>query len=293
VILSVVSSGNNAGAAEPTTVRLWEGDAPGAQGNAENDIPTLTVHLPEKDVATGAAVVICPGGGYRALAIEYEGHDVAKWLNTLGVAGIVLKYRHRGTGYGHPAPLRDVQRAIRLVRANAEKWHVDRKRVGVLGFSAGGHLASSAGTHFKDDVTERQDDTDDQPCRPDFMVLIYPVITFEQTIRHDGSMRNLLGEEPDPQLVETFSNEKRVTPETPPTFIIHGTNDRSVPVENAILLYETLHKAGVPVEMHLYRDGPHGFGLGNRKGNKAESWPKLCADWMQASGLLKDSARQE
>jgi acetyl esterase/lipase len=266
---------------------LWPEGAPGARGNTDGDKPKLTVYLPDEQKATGASVVICPGGGYGHLAMDHEGHQIAQWLNSLGVAGFILQYRHRnsGTGYGHPVPLQDAQRAVRMVRSNAERYGIDPNRIGILGFSAGGHLASTAGTHFDKGNAEAKDPIDRVSCRPDFMVLVYPVISLSEPFAHTGSGRNLLGDNPEPKLLDYLSNEKQVTPETPPTFLVHTYEDKVVPAENSIYFYLALRKANVPAEMHLYLKGPHGFGLGKTVG-AASSWPLRCAEWMRASGLL-------
>jgi acetyl esterase/lipase len=266
---------------------LWPTGAPGARGTEDGDKPTLTIYLPPNEKATGTAVVICPGGGYGHLAMDHEGHQVARWLNSFGVAGFILKYRHRnsGAGYGHPAPLQDAQRAVSMVRSRAEQWNIDPNRIGILGFSAGGHLASTAGTHFHKGSTDAKDPIDRVSCRPDFMVLIYPVISLLEWCAHSGSRRNLLGENPDEKLVENLSNEKQVTSETPPTFLVHTDEDNGVPAENSIYFYLALRKAKVPAEMHIYRKGRHGFGLGQKHG-PVSSWPLRCADWMRGLGLL-------
>jgi len=280
-------------AAEPRVELLWPGGAPGAKGEAEGDKPTLTIYLPPQDKATGAAVVICPGGGYGALAMDHEGHQIGQWLNSFGVAGFIVKYRHRnsGAGYGHPAPIQDAQRAIRTVRSRAKEWDVDPNRIGILGFSAGGHLASSAATHFNESFYDARDAIDRVSCRPDFAVLVYPVISFMEPFTHVGSRKNLLGAEPDASLVEKMSNEKQVTPQTPPTFLIHTWEDRGVPAENSISFYLALRKASVPAEMHIFLKGPHGFGLG-QKLDGASTWPTLCEKWMQESGFLKKQAQE-
>lgn len=266
---------------------LWPQGAPGAKGEQAGDKPRLTIYLPPKQKATGAAVVICPGGGYGHLAMDHEGHQIGEWLNSLGVAGFILEYRHRnsGAGYGHPAPLQDAQRAIRMVRSRADQYGIDPNRIGILGFSAGGHLASTAGTHFDKGDADAKDPIDRVSCRPDFMVLLYPVISLTEWFTHKGSRRNLLGDSPDAKLVEHLSNEKQVTPETPPTFLVHTYEDTGVPSENSIYFYLALRKAKVPAEMHLYQKGQHGFGLGKTVG-PASSWPLRCADWMRASGFL-------
>lgn len=266
---------------------LWPDGAPGAQGNTEGDNPTLTIYsAPEKE-ASGAAVVIFPGGGYGHLAVDHEGRQVAQWLNSLGVTAFVLKYRHRnsGAGYGYPAPLQDAQRAVRMVRSHAGEWSVDPNRIGILGFSAGGHLAASEGTHFQKNYYKLQDSVDHVSCRPNFMILIYPVITLTEPYTHAGSKLNLLGDNPDKSLVESLSNEKQVTSDTPPTFLVHANDDKAVPPENSIFFYLALRKAKIPAEMHIYENGGHGFGLG-KKGSAASSWPGRCADWMRTRGLL-------
>jgi len=271
----------------PRIELLWPDGAPGAVGTEEGDRPSLTVWLPSPEKATGAAVVICPGGGYGHLAVGHEGKDVAEWLNSLGVAGCMLKYR-LGPRYRHPAPLRDAQRAIRIVRSRAKEWGIDPQRIGILGFSAGGHLASTAETHFDDGDANAKDPIDRASCRPDFAILVYPVISFTTRFTHRGSMHNLLGNEPDAQLVESLSNEKQVTAKTPPTFLIHAGGDRGVPSENSVLFYMALRKASVPAELHIYEKGGHGFGLA--PGDPILStWPARCAEWMRSRGLLKGS----
>lgn len=278
----------------PEVEMLWPQGAPGAKGDTEGDKPTLTIYLPSQETATGSAVVICPGGGYGFLAIDHEGHQIAQWLNSLGVAGFILKYRHRnsGAGYGHPAPLQDAQRAIRLVRSRAKKWNIDPNRIGIVGFSAGGHLASSTSTHFQNSYYDAKDSIDQVSCRPDFMILAYPVISFSKWCAHIGSRANLLGKNPDQELVNNLSNEEQVTSQTPPTFLVHANDDKGVPPENSIHFYLALRKAEVPAEMHIYESGGHGFGLG-KKDTPAASWPLRCADWMCNRGLLERNARQK
>lgn len=267
---------------------LWPDGAPGAKGDQEGDKPTLTIYLPPKEKAAGTGVVICPGGGYGFLAMDHEGHQVAQWLNSLGVAGFILKYRHRnsGAGYGHPAPLQDAQRAIRMVRSRAKEWNVDPNRVGIIGFSAGGHLTTTAGTHFDKGVSNAKDPIERFSCRPDFMIPIYPVVSLTEWYVHSGSRRNLLGDNPDANMPESLSNEKQVTADTPPTFLVHANDDTGVPPENSIYFYLALRKAKVPVEMHIYEKGGHGFGLG-KKDSAASEWPVACASWMRERGLLK------
>jgi acetyl esterase/lipase len=273
-------------AAEPEVVLLWPGGAPGAKGDADGDKPNLIVYLPSKQTATGCGIVICPGGGYGNLAMDHEGHQVATWLNSIGVAGFILKYRHHGTGYGHPAPLQDAQRALRIVRSRAKELGVDPKRIGIMGFSAGGHLASTVGTHFKDAAKPKGDAIDEASCRPDFMILGYPVITFTKPYTHRGSLRNLLGPQPDKALVESLSNETQVTADTPPTFLVHADDDKGVPPENSICFYQALRRAKVPAEMHIYLKGRHGFGM-RVKNAPVASWTTRCADWLGVQGLLR------
>lgn len=274
-------------AAEPSVEVLWPGGAPGAKGTADGDIPKLTIYLPDKDKATGAGIVICPGGGYGHLAMDHEGHQIAQWLNSFGVAGFILQYRHRnsGAGYGHPAPLQDAQRAVRTVRSRAAEWGVKPDRIGILGFSAGGHLTSTAVTHFNDKVYEPRDDIDKASARPDFGVMIYPVISFVEPFTHVGSRRNLLGPDASQEMMEKFSNERQVTPQTPPCFLVHTWEDTAVPAENSVYFYLAMRKAKVPAELHLFFKGQHGFGLGkNIEGTSA--WPMLCQNWMKVSGFL-------
>ena len=279
-------------AAESETILLWPDGAPGAKGEKPEDKPTLTICLPQKDEATGAAVVICPGGGYGGLAVDHEGDQIAQWFNSMGVAGFILEYRHRGKGYGHPAPLQDAQRAIRTVRARAGEWKVDPAKIGVMGFSAGGHLASTAGTHFDKGDPDSADVIERAGCRPDFMILCYPVIAFDEPYTHRGSQKNLLGETPDPELVRSLSNEKQVTAETPPTFLFHTDEDKGVPSENSIYFYLALRRAGVPAEMHIFRKGPHGVGLCTGVGKYAkkipgtDAWPKALEAWLAGLGML-------
>jgi acetyl esterase/lipase len=291
--------GSQAFAQEPQTYPLYPGPAPGAQGtetsgpnNGPGDVPTITVWAAPKDKANGAAVVICPGGGYGALAIDHEGKQVADWLNSLGVTGVMLKYR-LGPRYKHPIMLQDAQRAIRTVRAKANEWGLDPKRIGLLGFSAGGHLASTAGTHFDYGKADAEDPIDRQNCRPDFLILGYPVVALATEYAHGGSRNNLLGPNPDPSLLASLSNETQVTKETPPTFLIHTNEDSGVVPENSILFVLALRKAGVPVEFHLFEKGRHGLGLGaglpdrNIPPDEAfKAWPGLCATWMKNRGYL-------
>lgn len=276
-------------AAGPDPILLWPSGAPDAVGDEPQDKPQLRVYLPTKEVATGAGVVICPGGGYAVLAYDHEGHQVARWFNSQGVAAFVLQYR-LGPRYHHPAPLQDVQRALRHVRARAEEYGVSSRRIGVMGFSAGGHLASTAATHFDAGSPQNPDVIERVSCRPDFVVLGYPVVSLNQSFSHGGSRRNLLGENPSPELVASLSNETQVTKETPPAFLFHTGEDAGVPVNNSIVFYQACHRAGVPAELHIYQFGPHGVGLGAGDPVLA-TWKERLADWLQTSGLLADVER--
>jgi acetyl esterase/lipase len=276
-------------AAGPEPILLWPNGAPEAVGADDADRPTLRIYLPPADRATGAGVVICPGGGYGALAMDHEGHQVARWFNSIGVAGFVLKYR-LAPRYRHPAPLQDVQRAIRYVRANAHSLGVVPHRIGVMGFSAGGHLASTAATRFDDGAPENSDVIERASCRPDFAILCYPVISMTEPFGHTGSRRNLLGQSPEPELAESLSSERQVTAATPPTFLFHTAEDAGVPVENSLAFYQALRRARVPAELHVYQDGPHGVGLA--PGDPALfGWKDRLADWLKASGFLADVQR--
>ena len=272
-------------AAEPKVELLWPDGAPGAKGDQPADKPTLTIYLPEEAKATGAAVCICPGGGYGALAMDHEGHQIARWFNSFGVAGFIVDYRHRRKGYGHPAPLEDAQRAIRTVRSRADQWGIDPAKIGIMGFSAGGHLASTAGTHFDSGDPQAEDPIQQASCRPDFLILCYAVIAFDEPHTHGGSQRNLIGEAPEPELVRSLSNEKQVTPQTPPTFLFHTDEDKGVPPENSIYFYLALRRAQVPAEMHVYRQGRHGVGLAADIPGTG-TWPKCCQQWLRGLGLL-------
>lgn len=246
-------------------------------------IPDISVYLPAKKNATGQAVVICPGGGYVRLAYDWEGSDVARWLGSKGIAAIVLKYRlpiSNNNIVGYKSPLLDVKRAIRTVRYYASDWNIEKNKIGVMGFSAGGHLASTLGTHFDYGESDAIDEIDRMSSRPDFMILMYPVITFSKPFMHRGSRNALLGENPDSSLVNFYSNELQVKDDTPPTFIVHADDDGSVPVENSLVFYEALKKKNVPVEMHIYPEGGHGFGLALGRGH-LESWSDRCIDWLR------------
>ena len=282
IILVIGLMGYQAEAQE--VVALWAGGPPDLAGSGPAHDAFLTVYPADSEVSTGTGVVICPGGGYGHLAMDHEGHDVARWLNSLGVDAFILKYRH-APEYGHPTPLRDAQRALRLVRVTSESWGMDLERLGILGFSAGGHLASSAGTHFEWEDPLATDEIASQSARPDFMILLYPVISFNDDITHQGSKRNLIGENPSQQLVTLYSNELQVSTQTPPTFLMHTTEDQAVPVENSIVFYQALRKAGVDAEMHIYEKGRHGVGLAPDD-PVLSSWPDRAAGWMRQKGWL-------
>jgi acetyl esterase/lipase len=292
-IAAAAGSPQNAGPAQPTRptpapaspqeMLLWENGAPGALGQADADKPTITAYRAPRG-SSGAAVVVAPGGGYGALAIEHEGRQWAYWYNAMGITAFVLKYR-LGPRYHHPIELGDAQRAIRTVRARATEFNIMPDRIGMMGFSAGGHLTSTAGTHFDSGKSDSTDPIERASSRPDFLILGYPVISFDPAVTHAGSLRNLLGENPDPTLVDNLSNDLQVTAQTPPTFIFHTTNDAGVPVENSVRFYLALRKAKVPVEMHLFENGPHGVGMA-LSDPSLSVWPNLLMNWLRSRGLL-------
>lgn len=267
----------------PHTVLLWPNGAPGARGDTDADKPALTVYPVggEQKVRTG--ILVIPGGGYVNLAIDHEGYQIAAWLNSYGITAFVLRYRV-GPNYHHPIELGDAQRAVRYLRAHCNEFGIQPQRIGVWGFSAGGHLASSTGTHFDAGNNNSSDPIEHQSSKPDFMILAYPVITFEEPYLHRGSRDALLGPHPDAALVQLLSNERQVTKETPPTFLFHTSDDDVVPVQNSIEFYLALRDAGVPAEMHIYQHGKHGVGLA-RNDPQLASWPDLLADWLKARGL--------
>lgn len=248
------------------------------------DQPNISVYLPTEKNRNGMAAIVIPGGGYNILAYDWEGTEIAKWLNSKGITAIVLKYRlphTKNNVKGRLSPFLDLQRAIRLTRFNSEKWGLDQNKVGVMGFSAGGHLASTLGTHFGEENIFNTDAIDSISCRPDFMVLMYPVITFKEPYLHMGSRHFLIGDSPDTALINYYSNELHVSKNTPPTFLALAGDDKSVPVQNSIMFYEKLHGNSVPAEMHIYPKGGHGFSLALGKGY-LESWTDRCIDWMRS-----------
>ena len=263
---------------------LWPGGAPGAIGTEDADKPNLTVFLVPETAAARTGVIVCPGGGYGALAKDYEGYAIARWLNSLGISAFVLQYRI-APRYHYPAPFQDAQRAIRFVRAQAAAWRVSPDRIGIWGFSAGGHLASTTGTHFDSGDPHAADPIERQSSRPDFMILAYPVISFTTPYTHRGSLSNLLGDNPGPKLVASLSNETQVTSQTPPTFLFHTDGDTGVPAENSVLFYLALRRAGVPAELHIYERGPHGVGLASTDAVLV-TWTQRLKDWLDIRGLL-------
>ncbi|NVJ85247.1 MAG: alpha/beta hydrolase [Algoriphagus sp.] len=278
-------------------IPLWEGTPPLQEemelqeeavqegilriSNIQN--PSIEVYLPTKQIATGEAVLIFPGGGYGILAYDWEGTDFAKWLNSQGIAGIVVKYRlpiSKSLTDPKEVPLLDAQRAIRLVRHHANEWSIDPEKVGIMGFSAGGHLASTLSTQYEHAVDREMDSIDQLSARPDFSILVYPVITFNDRFTHGGSKKNLLGENPSPELVTRFSNELNVNEHTPPTFLVHAQDDTAVPLENSTLYYQALHAHGVKASLHIYPKGGHGFAFGMNRG-AVENWRNVLFDWIK------------
>src|SRR5258708_6458810 len=272
--------------AEPTnSFPLWTNGATGALGQEDKDIPTLPAYFPESGKASGAAIVICPGGGYGMLA-SHEGADYARFFNEQGIAGFVLKYRLGSGGYRHPVMLQDAARALRTVRARATEWKLDPKRLGIIGSSAGGHLASTLLTHFDQGKPDAADPIERVSSRPDLGILCYAVITMGR-FTHQGSKNNLLGKNPSDDLVSGLSNELRVTKDTPPCFIWHTWEDPAVPVENSLQFAEALRKAGVPFDLHIYQKGNHGLGLGSNKWDPEHRhpWTADCEFWLKAQGF--------
>jgi acetyl esterase/lipase len=290
------------GFSQTLTIKLWPDGIPGSKTDpsyvekitttdgritrCEKVVtPDLTVFLPAPEKANGAAVLICPGGGYGVLAFDHEGNAIAKWLNDNGIAGIILKYRlpsdqimiDKSIG-----PLQDAQEAMRVIRRNAVSWKINPDRVGVIGFSAGGHLASTLSTHYAEKVYEVKDNTS---ARPNFSLLIYPVVSFDTLITHRGTRNNLIGLKPDIKQVQRFSNELQITADTPPAFLVHSADDKAVPVMNSIGYFRGLQKNNIPVELHIFQKGGHGYGLSPNGGTES-SWPGLCIKWLKAMGLI-------
>lgn len=288
--------------AQQETIKIWRGRMPGSIDDPtykkeiiyinENSPriykvtdPTLDVYLAPPELSQGTAVVICPGGGYARLAADKEGHDIAAWFNKNGINAFVLKYRlpsdkimeNKSIG-----PLQDVQEALRIVRRNSAKWNLEINKIGVMGFSAGGHLASTASTHYNDKVYPVSDSTS---ARPDFSILIYPVISMKVSVTHSGSRENLLGLNPDEDLIKHFSNELQISAETPPTFLIHAADDKTVPLANSISYAQALKENSVPFEMHIFEKGGHGFGMAVNSAGTESIWPELCLSWLKTHGF--------
>ena len=280
VALTVIVT-DAADAPSPKVVLLWPDGAPGAQGSADADQPKYTVYPAAAPIGTG--VLVLPGGGYQNLAMDHEGQQVARWLNGYGITAFVLQYR-LGPKYHHPIEMNDALRAVRVVRAHAMEYGIDAERLGIWGFSAGGHLASTVCTHFDIGNLTASDPIEKYSSRPNFAILAYPVISFGE-FAHQGSRRNLLGDNPDPKLVEFLSSEKHVTQQTPPTFLFHTADDPVVPVQNTLLYFEALRKASVPAELHVFEHGPHGVGLAFYD-PALSAWPNLLATWLRGHGWL-------
>lgn len=276
---------------------LWEDDPPNYRETGEVTIwdtadivrvrlvqkPDMAVFLPSRKNATGEAVVVCPGGGYHILAYDWEGSDIARWLNSHGIAAFVLKYRlpvSMSNVVPHKSPLMDARRAMRLVRSQAVLWNIDPGKIGIMGFSAGGHLASTLSTHFDSGDPENGDPVERVSCRPDFTVLVYPVISFTEPFTHTGSRTALLGEDPDEDLVKYYSNELQVSERTPPAILIHSDDDEGVPVENSIAYYQALRAHQIPSELHIYPYGGHGYSLAIGQGHLS-TWPERVIDWIR------------
>jgi acetyl esterase/lipase len=278
-------------APDPVPESLWPQGAPGVTAAGDGDDPQLLITR-VKSAEPTAAVVILPGGGYGGHAMGHEGYEFAQWFHSLGITSAICTYRLRGKGndgkgYGHPAPMMDAQRAIQTLRSRAKEWNIDPERVGVIGFSAGGHLCSTVSTKFAEAKPDADDPVQRVSSRPDFSILCYPVIGFDKPYSHKGSQRNLLGENPAPQLVASLSNEDQVTEQTPPTFLFHTQADKVVPVENSIEYYLACQRKGVPAEMHIFTEGRHGVGLAKGLAG-AQQWPDLCADWLQRIGMINN-----
>lgn len=305
VVLVLFNASFQSADAQPAEeIPLWPGVAPGSESfegeekrvEPENSEvpdawiesvvqPTLTIYLPPAERRNGTAVVVCPGGGYAGVAIDKEGHEVARWFQERGVAAVVLKYRNGGKQHQHPIPLNDAQRALRFVRSKAGEWQIDPNRIGIMGFSAGGHLASTAGTHYDEGDPSADDPLDRASCKPNFLVLVYPVISMEDGVTHGGSRKNLLGETPTAEQIKFLSNDLQVTAKTSPTFLVHAGDDKAVPVENSWRFYDALLKHDVPAELHVFERGGHGFGM-RAHDLPVGHWPELLEAWLNEHGYL-------
>lgn len=311
ILVALLSACSATPAVDPATLpdqqqlKLYEGDPPGeSTWEKDGPIPEMTindrggyrfVHEPVLDVfhakgenRTGAAVVICPGGGYGALAYNHEGYAIADWLNENGITAVILRYRMYP--YRHPVPMMDVQHAMQTVRANSDAWALDTNRIGVLGFSAGGHLASTATVHHLDADIQSDDPIKRVSSRPDFSVLIYPVVTMREWT-HGGSKRNLLGTEPSDELVALMSNEERVDKTTPPTLLVHSKDDKAVPIKNSEAFLAAMKKHDVPGKLIVFEAGGHGYGLGRSPEHETAAWPSACIDWFEQLGVLRESSK--
>lgn len=268
-----------------TPIRLWPGDAPGALGQEPQDIPTLTPYFPFPGIATGAAILICPGGGYGHHA-PHEGEDYALFLNTLGTTAFVLQYRLGNNNYHHPAMLQDAARGLRTIRANAEKWNIQKDKIGIMGSSAGGHLAATLLTHYDEGNVDSTDLVDRESSRPDIGILCYAVITMGEHT-HQGSRNNLLGENPSPELVKVLSNELHVNAKTPPCFIWHTWEDKGVKLENSLDFVAALQQHDVPFDFHVYQKGPHGLGLADKPPfTNVHPWARDLEFWLREQKFL-------
>ncbi|TWT88276.1 Acetylxylan esterase precursor [Pseudobythopirellula maris] len=298
------NASGKAGSRDALELPLWEGGAPESERHEQSENaedrshagrrnrwvtgvsePTMTVYRPDPATATGAAVCVLPGGGYGGLALDKEGHFVAKWLADRGAVGVVVKYRCGGESQKHPVPLSDARRAIRLVRSHAQEWGVRPDAVGIMGFSAGGHLAATAATQGSPAAPEADDPLERHSSWPDFAVLVYPVVSMEVAVTHGGSRKNLLGDEPSEALSHALSAENRVTSDTPPTLLIHAADDRAVPIENSLRMFAALKEHGVAAELHAYEKGGHGFGMWSTAGSTA-LWPAALEAWLAARGVV-------
>lgn len=285
---SIVSSAL-AQSADSQTVSLWPGLPAGSALRGDGDVPKLIITKVDSETPT-AAVVILPGGGYNGHAMDHEGYQFAEWFKSLGVSSAICTYRLRGKGndgkgYGHPVPMMDAQRAIQTLRAKASEFNIDPNRIGVIGFSAGGHLCSTVSTHFANADASSDDPVARVSSRPDFSILCYPVVAFGKPHTHKGSQQNLIGPNPSLELIESLSNERQVSKETPPTFLFHTAADKVVPVQNSVEYYLACIEHGVPAEMHLFPEGRHGVGLA-KKFPGADQWPKLCENWLRRLGFV-------
>lgn len=282
--------------AQDKVLKVWPDGAPNDNGMTKPEEKydgvrvrnvseaVMYVYLPEKEINTGAAVLICPGGGYWIEAMDHEGFDMARFFQEKGVAGIVLKYR---LPYGHDeVPSSDARHALRTIRANAEEWGIDPEKIGIAGSSAGGHLASTAGTVFDSGNPDSDDPIEKMSCRPDFMLLLYPVITMDEEFTHMGSRENLIGKGHNKELIRKYSNELNVGAKTPPTFLILSDDDGAVPPRNSIEFYSALKRFNVPAEMHIFQKGGHGFGM-RQEGIPANNWPNMFIDWLKAREVIE------